>query len=101
MARVELDTGDKCVYCGEDTSFGSGRFVNRLGIGTTSDCVSWLPVDVQAERVDVSGWGCAECSGFECDECGEQIYLDADVSDEQGYHYHEKCLAPELRVSFD
>jgi hypothetical protein len=101
MARATIDTGDKCVHCGEDTSFGSGRFVNRLGIGTTSDCVDWLPADIQAERLDVDGWGCAECSGFECDKCGEQIYLDEDVSDADGYHYHEKCLAPELQVSFD
>ena len=29
------DIGNKCVYCLKDTSFGSGRFVNR--IPTTTD----------------------------------------------------------------
>lgn len=76
-----------CVYCGESTDFGAvrsdgsfiGKFVNRI------------PVD--------DGWGCAECSGFECDECDKQIYLDHEVRvdfiDEDGkYHYgnyHHDC----------
>ena len=89
----EKDLGDKCVYCGEDTAMGSGRFVNRLGIGTTSDCVPWLTAEEQAERFPVSGWGCAECSGFECDACDKQIYLDCDFADanDEG-HYHEECV---------
>jgi hypothetical protein len=64
---------DPCVYCGESTAFGFGKFVNRL------------PVD--------DGWGCAECSGFECDGCEKQIYLDSDVTDSNGEgHYHEQCV---------
>ena len=39
-----------CRDCGEDTSFGSGKFVNRI------------PAD--------DGWVCAECMLFDCDECG-------------------------------
>ena len=78
---------DGCVHCGESTAFGAtradgsavGKFVNRI------------PVD--------DGWGCAECSGFECDECGKQIYLDAEVrvdyTDDMGrWHYgnyHADC----------
>lgn len=63
---------DPCVYCGESTAFGFGKFVNRL------------PVD--------DGWGCAECSGFNCDECDTQIYLDAEAINEDGYHFHTACL---------
>jgi hypothetical protein len=64
---------DPCVYCGESTAAGFGKFVNRL------------PVD--------DGWGCADCSGFECEECEKQIYLDEDIydKDETG-HYHPACL---------
>jgi hypothetical protein len=70
---------DPCVWCGESTAFGAGKFVNRIGVD--------------------DGWGCAECSGFECDECGEQIYLDTEVrvdyTDDMGkWHYgnyHEAC----------
>lgn len=72
---------DACVYCGRSTAFGSGNglFVNRI------------PID--------DGWGCAECSGFECDECGKQIYLDTEVRvdfvDDNNVwlygNYHEEC----------
>lgn len=70
------DVIDPCTYCGDSTAFGYGKFVNRL------------PVD--------DGWGCAECSGFMCDECDQQIYLDADITnkDEDG-HYHPACLPME------
>tara|TARA_Y100000401_G_scaffold115844_1_gene120300 strand:+ start:821 stop:1336 length:516 start_codon:yes stop_codon:yes gene_type:complete len=54
-----MSTNDNCVYCGESTAFGSGKFVNRLSVD--------------------EGWGCAECSGFECDRCGTQIDVDFDV----------------------
>ena len=64
-----------CYYCGEDTNFGSGRFVNRLPISTDT----------------FDGYGCAECSGFACDLCGHQIYLDEEITTETG-DYHETCL---------
>lgn len=83
---------DPCIYCGESTAFGAhradgsiiGKFVNRI------------PVD--------DGWGCAECSGFECDECGESIYLDTEVRvdfvDDMGkWHYgnyHDDCHDPHI-----
>ncbi len=75
-----ITTIDPCVYCQRSTAFGSGNglFVNRI------------PVD--------DGWGCAECSGFECDECGKQIYLDTEVRVESvkgniyNYgNYHTEC----------
>lgn len=72
---------DPCVHCTRSTAFGAGDglFVNRI------------PSD--------EGWACAECAGFECDECGEQIYLDCEVrveyEDDKGvFHYgnyHEEC----------
>ena len=87
-------TIDQCVYCHRSTAFGSGNglFVNRI------------PVD--------DGWGCAECSGFECDECGEQIYLDSEVRvegyDEGKYlygNYHhattEQNTATQVMVSYE
>jgi len=67
-------TIDPCVYCKESTAFGNGRFVNRI------------PSD--------DGYACAECAGYECDECNKQIYLDEEVSveDDKGcWRYHQKC----------
>ena len=67
-------TIDPCVYCNESTAFGHGRFVNRI------------PSD--------NGYACAECAGYECDECGKQIYLDEEVSvetDKGCWRYHQEC----------
>ena len=81
-----MNTDANCVYCGESTAFGSGKFVNRL------------PVD--------EGWGCAECSGFECDRCDTQIYLDDDVMPmdcgleefaDESAHVCEDCLTTDER----
>lgn len=73
---------DPCTYCGRSTAFGSPDmlFVNRI------------PVD--------DGWGCRECTGYECDECGGNILLDEEVRvDEKepnrGWsNYHVKCYDP-------
>jgi hypothetical protein len=82
--KVDTETDqviDPCAYCGRSTAFGAGDglFVNRIGVD--------------------DGWGCAECAGFECDECGQQIYLDCEIrvdyEDENNvFHYgnyHEEC----------
>ena len=67
-------TIEPCVHCKESTAFGQGKFVNRI------------PSD--------DGYACAECAGFECDECGKQIYLDTEVSVEntgECFKYHAEC----------
>jgi|694.fasta_scaffold91753_2 hypothetical protein len=73
---------EPCIYCGESTAMGDGKFVNRI------------PAD--------DGWACADCAGYECDECHENIYLDCEVRvdyEKDGkYHYgnyHEDCYNEE------
>lgn len=71
-----------CVFCGDDTSFGSGKYVNR----------------VPAE----DGYACAECMTLECCRCGKPIDLDEDVTpydvtggcefDDGAFRVHEDCL---------
>ena len=88
---------DPCIYCGESTAFGAtrkdgsliGKFVNRI------------PAEYEdyETREFMEGYACAECAGFECDECDKQIYLDCETRvefmDEDGnYHYgnyHTEC----------
>jgi phage terminase large subunit GpA-like protein len=66
---------DPCHVCGESTTFGSGKFVNRIGYD--------------------DGWACAECICYECDACDQKIELDTDVSDEFEWgHYHTWCRDP-------
>jgi hypothetical protein len=69
---------ENCIHCGEPTERGSGKFVDRI------------PAD--------DGWACAECAGYECDECHQGIYIDTETrvdNEENGVwhygNYHEDC----------
>tara|TARA_R100000664_G_scaffold2086_7_gene5361 strand:- start:120 stop:902 length:783 start_codon:yes stop_codon:yes gene_type:complete len=88
-----IDIGSLCVYCGHDTAFGSGRFVNRIP-ASTDEC---------------AGYACADCMSFECDRCGELIGMDEDIApwmvygektekhnfDDGNYRVHMECLTSE------
>jgi len=72
------DAGDLCVYCGKDTSWGSGRFVNRLAAGADIESAVWLE-PTEREGFDfIDGFACAECMEQECARCGKGIALDED-----------------------
>jgi len=61
---------DLCLWCREDTSFGSGKFVNRI------------PADRQ-DSIDEkyeSGFMCADCQCVECDVCKESK-MDYDITE--------------------
>ena len=54
---------DPCVFCGEATAWGSGRYVNRV------------PADNGVDE----GFACAECMEMDCDRCDKPIPLDEDI----------------------
>ncbi len=56
-----IDVGSLCIECGNDTAFGSGRFVNRI------------PADNGVRE----GYLCAECQSADCEACA----LDATGAD--------------------
>lgn len=82
---------DPCVDCGTPT----------LGIMTLANGST---VGIGMNRLSFDdGWRCGECAGHECDRCGNNIYLDEDITvvqgEEQGnYKYHYECLTPELKL---
>ena len=65
MTRV-IDIGDLCTHCGQDTSFGSGLFVNRIPSSTDTE----------------NGYMCADCQSVECDQCGK-LTLDYDIDNSE------------------
>ena len=67
-----IDMGNACVSCGHDTSFGSGRFVNRIFA-----CISSGIDDVEKE-----GYLCEECQSWDCDNCGK-LTADYEITDDQ------------------
>ena len=54
---MTIDIGNECVECRNDTSFGSGLFVNRIPASTD----------------ELNGYLCPECQLMECDMCGEMV----------------------------
>ena len=63
---TRIDIGSLCTQCNKDTSFGSGRFVNRIPSETDTH----------------SGYMCAECQQTECDRCGELTFEYSWIDDE-------------------
>ena len=106
--REVNDVGDKCVYCGEDTSFGSGRFVNRIPADANWESCNQEGKVVYKDGEYRDGYACAECMAIECDRCDQLIALDEDFTphdvfledDERSwsefsdgaFHVHHKCL---------
>ena len=93
---------DPCLECGTPT----------LGVLTMADGST---IGIGMSRLPAYGWGsegigdegrdgylCGSCAGYECDSCGENIFLDEDITvvneDGQDEKYHDDCLTPELRA---
>ena len=96
------ETQYRCVYCCADTSFGSGKFVNR--VPADADCAVETAdghvIFKEGEYRD--GYACAECMMLECCRCGKPIDLNEDVTpydvtggcefDDGTFRVHEDCL---------
>jgi hypothetical protein len=52
--------GSFCVQCGNDTSFGSGRFVNRIP-AVVDVAGTFFEESVGGSFTEVEGWLCPEC----------------------------------------
>ena len=83
MAKIEKlkDLGNLCIDCKEDTSFGSGKFVNRI----------------PADDGKVSGFMCADCQMVECDSCKEKVY-EYETSEQGAWYCIDKCYKPETLI---
>lgn len=107
----ELKLDDMCLYCGNDTEFGSGNFVNRISAtrSITEFSEDLLYGEVKPYTMDklkginitdydtVDGWMCDECQYIECAKCDGKVYPDDEVKDEEyGETYHKECLPFEL-----
>jgi len=61
MKKIK-DIGNLCTHCHKDTSFGSGRFVNRIPSTTDTE----------------EGYMCPSCQSIECDMC-DDISLEFEI----------------------
>ncbi len=70
-----IDIGDECVDCRQDTSFGSGRFVNRIP--------AFVDREVDGKWLELDGYLCAECREMECEgkDCDYMVLDDYTIID--------------------
>ena len=54
---MTIDIGNECTQCRKDTSFGSGRFVDRIPAGND----------------EFEGYLCTECRLMTCEMCNEEV----------------------------
>ena len=108
-----MDIGNRCVCCGEDTSFGSGNFVNRIPADADYESLDEQGNVIFADGEYRDGYLCPDCSALECDRCDEIIPIDEDIcpydvyseDDPRGqeefsdgsWRVHFKCLTKEER----
>jgi len=107
------DIGNRCVHCGEDTAFGSGRFVNRIPADADYEAQDDKGNIIFAEGEYRDGYACAECMALPCDRCDKMIALDEDITAQDvlgfeqdsfsdgAYRVHYKCLTTEEKIKYD
>ena len=97
----KIDIGNKCVECNEDTSFGSGRFVNRIPASVDTTCGD--------KEYEIEGYLCPECNQLECDRCDNLIGVDEDITpwslgleedefEDGAYRVHSECLTSKEKM---
>lgn len=64
-----IDVKDMCTHCGEDTKWGSGKYVNRIPSGSTWEVETSGGKTI---RMYVDGYMCEECQQMPCDDCGTE-----------------------------
>ena len=72
---MDINIGDECVDCRQDTSFGSGKFVNRIPASVDRE--------INGEWVGLEGYQCAECREMECEgkDCNHMVLDDYTIID--------------------
>ncbi len=82
MSNHTIHIGEYCVYCREDTSAGSGKYVNRIPADTS--------ISYGDTHIYIDGFACAECMSVECEECGEKSH-ECGTHEASGKYVCEEC----------
>ena len=66
LEQREFDSGTLCVWCANDTSAGSGRFVNRIPATTDISNSVFSRAKTLTDMFDyVKGYGCEQCYTYD------------------------------------
>jgi hypothetical protein len=119
MSNISMcgDIGNKCVSCNQDTSFGSGRFVNRIPADGDYESLDEQGNTIFSDGEYRDGFLCPECNRHECCRCDELISTDEDIQpcdvygkddkrsrddfSDGAFRVHLKCLTEQEQKDFD
>ena len=90
------DIGNRCVHCGENTAFGSGRFVNRIQANADYEALDDKGNVIFAEGEYRDGYSCAKGMALPCDDNG----FKQDFSD-GSWRVHYECLTAEEKIEYE
>jgi len=85
------DINNNCVCCNKDTSFGSGRFVNRIPADADYESLDDKGNTIFKDGEYRDGYLCEPCQELECDKCSNRT---ADYSfgrEVDGKYYDVGC----------
>ena len=95
-----MDIGERCTHCGDDVSFGSGKFINRIpSVASAESASEWLVG--WRTHIMLDGYMCAECQCLDCETCGKPVWIDEEVDDADGFHHHAVCLPQHKHAGID
>ena len=77
---MSKNIGERCVQCLQDTSFGSGKYVNRI----------------PADNGLYDGYECSDCQSCECDVCLKPT-LEYHNCNDTGKIYCDNCVPEDVR----
>ena len=63
-----MDIGNNCVHCNKDTSFGTGKFVNRIPADADYEAEDTEGNIIFADGEYRDGYACEECYSCDCSE---------------------------------
>tara|TARA_X000001382_G_scaffold128624_2_gene118748 strand:+ start:328 stop:621 length:294 start_codon:yes stop_codon:yes gene_type:complete len=66
-----MDIGNNCVCCNQDTSFGSGKFVNRIPSDADYESLNDKGIIIFKEGEYRDGYLCVPCQEIECHKCSK------------------------------
>ena len=86
-----MDIGNNCVHCNKDTSFGSGRFVNRIPADADYQAEDDKGSIIFAEGEYRDGYACESCQEIKCDKCSKMTIDYSFGGEVKGKYYDVIC----------
>ena len=85
------DINNNCVCCNKDTSFGMGRFVNRIPADADYESLDDKGNTIFKDGEYRDGYLCEPCQELECDKCSNRTTDYSFGREVDGKYYDVVC----------